>query len=92
MAKKQNKPQPVEEVRIGSIKAAIWRNETEKGVRYSVTFEKSYKDSSGKWQSTSSFSESDLLLVAKAANLAHDEIQDNHRRDQHAAAYVGKAS
>jgi hypothetical protein len=84
--------QPLQKINLYPVSAAIWRNETEKGVRYSVTFEKSYKDSSGKWQSTSSFSESDLLLVAKAANLAHDEIQDNHRRDQHAAAYVGKAS
>ena len=33
MAKKQNKVQPVEEIRIGSIKAAIWRNEGESGPR-----------------------------------------------------------
>jgi hypothetical protein len=34
MAKKQNKVQPVEEIRIGSIKAAIWRNEGESGPRF----------------------------------------------------------
>jgi len=84
--------QAPQKINLYPISANIWRNETEKGVRYSVTFEKSYKDSSGKWQSTSSFSESDLLLVAKAASLAHDEIQESHRRDQHAAAYAADAS
>ncbi len=78
---------PAGKINLYPVSAAIWRKETDKGVFYSVTFEKTYKDSSGKWQSTSSFSESDLLLVAKAANLAHDEIQDHHRRDQHAAGY-----
>jgi len=34
MAKKQNKVQPVEEIRIGSIKSAIWRNEGESGPRF----------------------------------------------------------
>lgn len=87
-----NNNEPASKIKLFPISAVIWRNETEKSVRYSVTFEKSYKDSTGKWQSTSSFSESDLLLVAKAANLAHDEIQDHHRRDQHAAAYVANAS
>jgi hypothetical protein len=83
---------PSGKINLYPVSAAIWRKETDKGVFYSVTFEKSYKDSSGKWQSSSSFSESDLLLVAKAANLAHDEIQEQHRKDQHAAAYVANAS
>ena len=39
MAKKKNNPstpkvQPVEEIRIGSIKAAIWRNDGENGARF----------------------------------------------------------
>jgi hypothetical protein len=65
------------------VSAAIWRTETEERVSYSVTFEKNCKDSSGKWQSTWCFTEEDLLLVAKAANLAHDEIQRQHRNDLH---------
>jgi hypothetical protein len=83
---------PSGKIILRPISAAIWRRETESGVFYSVTIEKSFKDSSGKWQSSSSFNESHLLLVAKAASLAHDEIQDQHRRDQHAAAYVAEAS
>ena len=34
---------PVHEVRLGKVKAAIWRNETEAGPRYSVTFSRIYK-------------------------------------------------
>jgi hypothetical protein len=32
-----DKTKPIHEVRIGAIKAAIWRNETEAGVRHNVT-------------------------------------------------------
>jgi len=32
------KQKPIQEVRLGSIKAAIWANQTEAGVRYNVTF------------------------------------------------------
>ena len=39
-----NKAKPVHEVRLGFIKAAVWRNETESGVRYNVTFSRLYKD------------------------------------------------
>src|SRR5262245_57216610 len=35
---------PVHEVRLGAIKAAIWRNDTEKGVRYNTTFSRLYRD------------------------------------------------
>lgn len=83
---------PSGKINLYPVSAAIWRKETDKGVFYSVSFEKSFKDSSGKWQASSSFNESDLLLLAKAANLAHDEIQEQHRRDQHAAGYVSEAS
>ncbi len=53
MAKKQNKvthPQLVEEARIGSIKAAIWRNEGDIGPRFNVTFQRLYRTEAGKWQ------------------------------------------
>ena len=45
--------QPVHEVRLGSIKAAIWQNETDNGVRYNVTFERLYNQE-GEWRSTNS--------------------------------------
>ena len=66
---------PVHEVRLGAIKAAIWANETEKGVRHNVTFQRLYKEGDG-WRSSDSFGRDDLLLVAKVANLAHTWIYE----------------
>jgi len=80
MAKKQNsksngsKHQPVEEVRIGSIKAAIWRNQGEQGVRYNVTFQRIYRTQEGEWRSTDSFGRDDLLTLGKVANEAHTRV------------------
>ena len=67
------KTKPIHEVRLGSIKAAVWRNETESGVRYNVTFSRLYKDGDN-WQSTESFGRDDLLLLAKVADQTHSWI------------------
>ena len=65
---------PIEEVRFGGVKAAIWRNETNNGSRFNVTFSRSYKNGDGNWKSTSSFRRDDLLVVAKLADQAHSRI------------------
>ena len=65
---------PIEEVRFGAVKAAIWRNETDNGSRFNVTFSRSYKNGDGNWKSTSSFRRDDLLVVAKLADRAHSRI------------------
>ena len=67
------KNKPIHEVRIGAIKAAVWRNETEAGVRHNVTLSRLYKDDD-QWRSTDSFGRDDLLLVAKVADKAHSWI------------------
>ena len=99
MAKKQNnsknnngsdapKAQPVEEVRIGSVKAAIWRNETDTGPRFNVTLQRIYRTEDGKWHSTTSFGRDDLLTLAKVADAAHTRVmqligeQREQERDQ----------
>ena len=65
---------PVDEVRIGRVKATIWRNQTEAGrPRYNVVFSRLYKDGAT-WASTSSFGRNDLLVLAKAADLAHTRV------------------
>ena len=66
-------PQKPVEVRIGAIKATIWRNETETGLRHNATFSRLYKDGD-EWKSTSSFGRDDLLVLAKVADLAHSRI------------------
>jgi hypothetical protein len=64
---------PVQEVRLGRIKAAIWENETANGTRHNVTFTRLYKDGNA-WKDSGSFGRDDLPLLAKVADLAHTWI------------------
>ena len=64
---------PIHEIRLGAIKATLWQNDTENGVRYNVTFGRLYKDGAD-WRVTESFGRDDLLQLAKVADLAHSFI------------------
>ena len=66
-------PKPVAEVRIGPVKASIWRNETANNTRHNVTFSRLYKDGD-QWKTTQSFARDDLLVLAKVADQAHSRI------------------
>lgn len=73
---------PTHEIRLGRIKAAIWKNDTEHGTRYSVAISRLYKTEE-RWESTTSFGRDDLPLVAKVADLAHTWIyQQNGDREE----------
>ena len=61
---------PVDEIRIGRVKATIWRNGTDEQPRHNVTFSRLYKDGD-QWKSTQSFGRNDLLVLAKVADQAH---------------------
>ena len=80
------KEKPIHEVRLGAIKAAIWKNDTANGVRYNVTLSRIYKDrEDSQWKSTDSFGRDDLLVLAKVADLAHTWIhQQGHEADERA--------
>ena len=80
----KNKTKPIHEVRLGFIKAAVWKNETEAGVRYNVTFSRLYKDGD-QWSSTESFGRDDLLLLAKVADQTHSWICAQNQEEQSAA-------
>jgi hypothetical protein len=82
---------PVEEIRLGAIRAAIWRNETEGGVRHSVTFERIYRDGQ-EWRSTTSFGRDDLLLLGKVADQAHTWIHSQGREASSAASATENAA
>lgn len=64
---------PTHTIRLGAIKAAIWKNETEKGVRYNTTFVRLYREDE-EWRSAGSFGRDDLLVVQKVADLAYSWI------------------
>jgi len=66
---------PVAEVRIGAIKAAIWKNEAGAWTRHNVTFQRIYKDGDD-WKTSQSFGRDDLLVLAKVADLAHSRIYE----------------
>ena len=58
---------------MGRIRAAIWQNQTDTGVRHNVTISRLYKDGDD-WKDTTSFGRDDLPLVAKVCDLAHSWI------------------
>lgn len=67
--------QPFERIRLGTIQAAIWRNQDREGnVRFNTTIERIYLDDKNDWQSTNSFGRDELLLVAKVADLANTKV------------------
>lgn len=83
---------PAAKITLYPVSAAIWRNQNPSGVFYSVTFERSFKDDAGKWQSSATFNANDLLLLAKVADQAHSEIyklrandRQTHQPDEDAA-------
>ena len=78
-AEHAEKARPVHEVRLGRIKAAVWANDGEHGVRYSVTVCRVYKDQQQKWQTTDSFGRDDLLVLAKVVDLAHTFVCEQQK-------------
>lgn len=69
---KQTKQRPVETLRDGAIKAAIWKNESDNGDFFAVTFARTYKSDDGELHDTDSFSGAQLLRLARLAEKAYD--------------------
>jgi len=76
----KTKTKPIHEVRLGAIKAAVWQNETETGVRFNATFSRLYKDGDT-WKSSDSFGPHDLLLLAKVADQTHSWILTQNQEE-----------
>ena len=65
---------PVDDIRIGRIKAAIWTNTAADGrIRHNVTLTRLYKTDEG-WRQTQSFGRDDLLVIAKVVDQAHARV------------------
>jgi hypothetical protein len=66
---------PVAKFKHGGIELSVWPNQTESGTMYNTTITNSYKDDkTGEWKTTSSFSQTDLLVVGELAREAFAEI------------------
>jgi hypothetical protein len=61
---------PAHTIRLGKIKATIWRNTVEGRTLYNTTIRRTYKDGNT-FKDSDSFGRDDLLLVAKVGDLAH---------------------
>ncbi|MBX9792306.1 MAG: hypothetical protein K2Y37_25685 [Pirellulales bacterium] len=70
-----SKQKPVHEIRLGTIKATIWANQTNGGVRHNVQVARLYREDD-QWRQSESFGRDDLPLVAKVVDLAHSWIYE----------------
>ena len=75
---------PIHELRHRRIRAAIWRNQTSKGVMYDVRVTRSYREGD-EWRDSHSFGYDDLMIAAKLLADAHSFIS-SLRAKEHAAA------
>jgi hypothetical protein len=67
---RKNGGRPAHEVRIGRIRASVWRNHSDQhGAWYSVSITRSFKQGD-QWRSASTFGKDDLLVVAEVSRLA----------------------
>ena len=70
---------------------AVWRNESAEGRPwYSATLERRYQDRDGNWQSSTSWTADDLLVLQKVAGLCHTEIYRLRAADRDASPQPGQ--
>jgi hypothetical protein len=75
------KEKPIHEIRIGKIKAVIWANQTDSGVRHNITLRRLFKrDDSSQWETSDSFGRDDLLLVAEVCRQAALWVYEHTKR------------
>lgn len=81
----RNKPTPsgnppVYKIRHGALSASVWRQDTEKGPMFNVSFQRSYKDGE-EWKTSTSFGQHDLLLLSFMATQAFQWISEQQQPD-----------
>jgi len=64
---------PVQTIRHGALSASIWRQDTDKGPMFNVTFQRSYKDGDD-WRNSTTFGRNNLLLLSLLAIRAYEWI------------------
>jgi hypothetical protein len=71
--KTEAKNHPVHTIRHGAISASIWKQQTQKGAMFNVTFQRSYKEGDA-WKSSTSFGRQNLLVLSLIAARAFEWI------------------
>ena len=77
------KSPPVHTVRLGRVKVNVWANETQYGVRHSLTLRIGYKDGD-EWKETQSIGRDYGYQAARAIQLATDWIFEHGKDDSDA--------
>lgn len=72
---------PVHEIRLGLIKAAIWRNLTRSGERHNVTLTRLFRNGDV-WKESTHLGRDDLLQAAKVLDLCHSWVFDQERNER----------
>ena len=65
---------PVATFKQGGVEVSVWKNHTQNGDMYNATIKNSYKDDSGQWKETTSFSPADLAVASQLTSQAFQEI------------------
>lgn len=86
MSSINNTTPPAQTLRDGALFAKIWRNSSEKGTFYSVQLGRTYSDDQGNPHDSGSFSNSELLRIARLAQIAYDEVLLHREEDKQIAA------
>ncbi len=76
---------PVKVLRVGALKASIWKNEADRKTFFNVTFIRSYKPENGDWKESDSYGHSDLLELEKLTGLAWRWIHAEREKERDAA-------
>ena len=72
----QSNNKPVKTLRDGTLKASIWLNEYEERIFYTVSFARSYKKSDGTFADAHTYTNADLLRLARLSERAHEAIRE----------------
>ena len=78
---------PELEIKVGSIQASAWKNETEEGeFHYNISLSRLYKNRQNRWQRTTSFRKNDLSALGEVVAKLQAEFEERTPRLQ---AYPG---
>ena len=58
---------PIHEIMLGPVKGAIWKNQTKHGPKFTVSYQRVYKDKDDKWQTSGVFTSDGSLILAQVA-------------------------
>lgn len=78
----QSSNKPIVSLRDGSLKVAVFANETENSVRYSGQLVRSYRDQDGNWRDTSYLSNTEFLRAGNLLIRVYEQIQQLKAEDK----------